>query len=599
MLLALLFISQQARAERDWFNGVMASVSAICPITNILVTSSQTYVGYYTDPAEPYPMTGDVAYVHAVATNISPCSNDAIGFDFYLPEGAELAIDAATPVYCFRGKLDGYYEQVPNADNSACSQSPSPGTSGGGWFFGYSALPPGWWLEIQVPVRFNKKLLGMAGPNTHKLYAVSHTSWGTSVAEQPVTVFYEADFADLEASGLGPTTARLDATLMSYFTSGTAYFDYGTSTNYGESVPVYGITDSSAGFTIYAQLSDLVSNVDYYWRVRYVTSEGVFSSPRQTFRTGNNPSVSYSLTVDRTGTGEGAVRSSPAGIACGADCAENYSQNSSVTLTAIATDGSEFSGWSGACSGTSATCEVTMNASKAVSAAFTKGQGAASSISRGDGHPVDSVASPGDSDVPLLQLELNPGAEALEVVQFELRANGTGDDVADVEAVKIYADANGNGEAEAGEAVIAEGRYSADDGTLTLTPAAPVLVTSASRFLVTYDFAPGAVATGIRGYGADLAATGGSVSLAAVLAGGLLVLLSALGILFGRRLRTGVLLVGLTVVLSACGGAGPASGLVGRTYTVTLEEVLVERESTAAAVSVGGVPITGATVTVR
>jgi hypothetical protein len=75
----------------------------------------------------------------------------------------------------------------------------------------------------------------------------------------------------------------------------------------------------------------------------------------------------YNLTV--TSTGSGAVTSSPAGIACGSTCSAPFVSGSNVTLTAQAASGYVFSGWSGACSGTS-TCQVTMSAAQSVTANF-------------------------------------------------------------------------------------------------------------------------------------------------------------------------------------------------------------------------------------
>ncbi|WP_237155056.1 InlB B-repeat-containing protein [Oryzibacter oryziterrae] len=83
------------------------------------------------------------------------------------------------------------------------------------------------------------------------------------------------------------------------------------------------------------------------------------------------PVPSYALTVSKTGSGSGTVNSAPSGISCGATCSASYSSGTSVTLTATALSGSTFSGWSGACSGTS-TCVVSMTAAKSVSAAFTR-----------------------------------------------------------------------------------------------------------------------------------------------------------------------------------------------------------------------------------
>ena len=82
------------------------------------------------------------------------------------------------------------------------------------------------------------------------------------------------------------------------------------------------------------------------------------------------PGPSYGLTVALAGSGTGSVSSSPTGISCGADCTESYASGTVVTLTALADAGSVFAGWSGACSGTAATCQVTMSAARSVTATF-------------------------------------------------------------------------------------------------------------------------------------------------------------------------------------------------------------------------------------
>ena len=79
----------------------------------------------------------------------------------------------------------------------------------------------------------------------------------------------------------------------------------------------------------------------------------------------------YQLTVATAGTGQGTVSSSPPGISCGTDCTESYPATTVVTLTAVGINGSTFTGWSGACTGTSPTCQVTTSAAKSVTATFT------------------------------------------------------------------------------------------------------------------------------------------------------------------------------------------------------------------------------------
>ena len=80
-------------------------------------------------------------------------------------------------------------------------------------------------------------------------------------------------------------------------------------------------------------------------------------------------SSSFNLTVATDGPGVGTVTSAPAGIDCGSDCSESYTENTIVSLTASPAAGSSFGGWSGACSGTES-CSVTMDASKLVTATF-------------------------------------------------------------------------------------------------------------------------------------------------------------------------------------------------------------------------------------
>lgn len=79
---------------------------------------------------------------------------------------------------------------------------------------------------------------------------------------------------------------------------------------------------------------------------------------------------SAGLTVSRAGSGAGTVTSSPAGIDCGSDCAEDYDGGAAVALSAHPAAGSTFDGWSGACSNASGLCVLTMSQARAVTATF-------------------------------------------------------------------------------------------------------------------------------------------------------------------------------------------------------------------------------------
>jgi len=78
----------------------------------------------------------------------------------------------------------------------------------------------------------------------------------------------------------------------------------------------------------------------------------------------------YYVPLEVVSTGSGSVTSQPAGIDCGVDCRKSYARPTEVTLTATAVDGSPFSHWSGACSGTAPTCTLTMSDAQTVEAVF-------------------------------------------------------------------------------------------------------------------------------------------------------------------------------------------------------------------------------------
>jgi lysophospholipase L1-like esterase len=81
--------------------------------------------------------------------------------------------------------------------------------------------------------------------------------------------------------------------------------------------------------------------------------------------------TSYALTVTKAGTGSGTITSSTGGINCGTVCSASIASGTTVTLSAAATSGSTFGGWSNGCSGTAVTCTVSMTAARSVTATFT------------------------------------------------------------------------------------------------------------------------------------------------------------------------------------------------------------------------------------
>src|SRR4051812_47984980 len=324
LLLVLFVCALCARpaAAQSYFDGTNQSTETNCPVGGTHVTVLQARAGFFTN-ATTFPKTGDIGYVHAVATNVSPCVNDVVGFDFFLPDGAVLAISQANPVYCWIAVGSGQPGLVPPTGdpNGACSQTPSTGNFGG-LFFGWHALAPTGALEIQVPVLYTKKLLGIGGPATHPLtLAVSSVFPHSQVYENPfqfVTTFYQASFTNLATNAVTSTTATPTFDLNSFFEAGQLFVDYGTTTGYGSADGPTAVPNTSASFPGTTDtMSGLTPSQQYHWRTRVVTTRGTFTSLDQTFTTSG--ASSQLLTVQATANG-GTVTSNPAGINCGLTC---------------------------------------------------------------------------------------------------------------------------------------------------------------------------------------------------------------------------------------------------------------------------------------
>ena len=76
------------------------------------------------------------------------------------------------------------------------------------------------------------------------------------------------------------------------------------------------------------------------------------------------------LAVTKAGTGVGNVTSADKVITCGSKCAGNYALGTVVTVTATPASNNAFTGWTGACTGTVATCAITISDAMNVTATF-------------------------------------------------------------------------------------------------------------------------------------------------------------------------------------------------------------------------------------
>ena len=117
------------------------------------------------------------------------------------------------------------------------------------------------------------------------------------------------------------------------------------------------------------------------------------------------PPPTFTVTINKAGTGTGSVTSNPAGISCDSICNAQFPGGTTVTLTATPDAGSIFTSWSGgACTGTG-TCVVSANAN--VTANFdvpAAGGGAAPASSGGGGGCTLAQAGTSDALMPTLLL---------------------------------------------------------------------------------------------------------------------------------------------------------------------------------------------------
>ena len=139
------------------------------------------------------------------------------------------------------------------------------------------------------------------------------------------------------------------------------------------------IATTAANVTSHADLN-LADNTTYCYRVNAFNGAG--NSPYSPEVCGTTPAAAttpppppqqFSLTVNviktttSSGTGNGTVTSSPAGINCGSTCSALFNSGTSVTLTPAPASGSIFAGWSGAgCS----TGVVSMTVARTCTATF-------------------------------------------------------------------------------------------------------------------------------------------------------------------------------------------------------------------------------------
>jgi len=113
-------------------------------------------------------------------------------------------------------------------------------------------------------------------------------------------------------------------------------------------------------------------------------------------------------------------------------------------------------------------------------------------VEAGPNMPSNQTIPSGQTNVPVLQVKLSvpSGASSdITVISITFTASGSGDDLNHIDAVKLYLDANENGQLDAGETQIDTNKqYSADNGTVTFDVNRTISAGSYEVYLLVYDF---------------------------------------------------------------------------------------------------------------
>jgi len=133
--------------------------------------------------------------------------------------------------------------------------------------------------------------------------------------------------------------------------------------------PTSGAAIIVTGFASPVTVSGLSNGSTYSCTVHGTNGLGVGPESSASNAATPSPTSPPALIVTTAGAGFGAITSTSPGIACPGDCLETYATGTTVTLTAVASSGSTFIGWLGACAGT-APWAVSINGLTNVSATF-------------------------------------------------------------------------------------------------------------------------------------------------------------------------------------------------------------------------------------
>jgi hypothetical protein len=194
------------------------------------------------------------------------------------------------------------------------------------------------------------------------------------------------------------------------------------------------------------------------------------------------------LTVQLSGTGSGKVTGT--GIDCGTDCSELFHPTfgTKVSLTATAAADSVFAGWSGACTGMTPTCTVTMGSARDVRARFDAVGGSGTAMALRDA--IYLYHQPISGDSAKLKTLVGYDCDALQIL-LDVESGYT--DIATLESTV----ASGNAHVYPNIATVYPDRIHADASIFSyvLYTSAPVKTFELGRFIDNDTSATGNIGT--------------------------------------------------------------------------------------------------------
>ena len=199
---------------------------------------------------------------------------------------------------------------------------------------------------------------GAKGVSVKAAYGASNLTTTVSVIPIPTITIVQADYlTDLQMLKVAITTATTGST----FTFGTSPLG-----------PAVGTLQFELGQYKGATITPVAPATVTVW-----SSDGGTATMAVTQKLssagggGGGATTSPKLTINRSSKGN--VVSNPSAISCGSNgntCSATFTAGATVTLTATPDAGLSFTAWTGACTGTSLTCTLTMSADKVVTPNF-------------------------------------------------------------------------------------------------------------------------------------------------------------------------------------------------------------------------------------